>query len=109
MNIREHLTDGGVLTFNHFRPFPVIQAEQMKAAPDVYFLRSEAKRAKAEGAVIYWGHAIELFFLPPYAPEINPPEYLNHALKQDVRSGGLPRTKKDIKYKTRSYMRRGAA
>jgi transposase len=65
-----------------------------------------AKRAKAEGAVIYWGDAIELFFLPPYAPEINPPEYLNHALKQDVHSGDLPRSKKDIKHKTQSYMRR---
>ena len=24
---------------------------------------------------------LELFFLPPYAPECNPDEYLNHALK----------------------------
>ena len=24
---------------------------------------------------------IEVFFLPPYAPEYNPDEYLNHALK----------------------------
>ena len=27
---------------------------------------------------------IELFFLPPYAPESNPDEYLNHALKLSV-------------------------
>ena len=49
---------------------------------------------------------IELFFLPPYAPEYNPTEYLNHALKQDVHSGDLPKTKKDIKYKIHSFMRR---
>jgi transposase len=49
---------------------------------------------------------IELFFLPPYAPESNPDEYLNHALKQDVHSGDLPRTKKDIKHKIHSFMRR---
>ena len=41
LNIREHLVDGGVLTFNHFQPYPVIQAEQMKAKPDEYFIRSE--------------------------------------------------------------------
>ena len=49
---------------------------------------------------------IEVFFLPPYAPEINPDEYLNNALKQDVHSGDLPRTKKDIKHKIHSFMRR---
>jgi transposase len=49
---------------------------------------------------------IEVFFLPPYAPESNPDEYLNHALKLDVHSGDLPKTKKDIKYKIHSFMRR---
>ena len=48
---------------------------------------------------------IEVFFLPPYAPESNPTEYLNHALKQDVHSGDLPKTKKDIKHKIHSFMR----
>jgi transposase len=49
---------------------------------------------------------IEVFFLPPYAPEINPDEYLNHALKRDVHSGNLPHTKKDITHKIHSFMRR---
>lgn len=49
---------------------------------------------------------IELFFLPPYAPESNPDEYLNHALKLDVHAGDLPRTVKDIKHKIHSFMRR---
>jgi transposase len=49
---------------------------------------------------------IEVFFLPPYAPEINPDEYLNHALKRDVHSGNLPRSKKDITHKIHSFMRR---
>lgn len=48
---------------------------------------------------------IELFFLPPYAPEYNPDEYLNHALKRSAHSGWLPRTKKEIKHKVQSYMR----
>ena len=41
LNIREHLTDGGVLTLNHFQPHPAIQIEQMNASPDEYYLRSE--------------------------------------------------------------------
>ncbi|MDR1067415.1 MAG: IS630 family transposase [Clostridiales bacterium] len=49
---------------------------------------------------------IELFFPPPYAPESNPDEYLNHALKLDVHSGDLPRDRKDITHKIHSFMRR---
>ncbi len=49
---------------------------------------------------------IEVFFLPPYSPELNPVEYLNHALKLDIHSGEHPRTKKDIKHKIHSFMRR---
>jgi len=49
---------------------------------------------------------IEVFFLPPYAPESNPDEYLNHALKRSVHSGNLPRNEKEIKHKIHSYMRR---
>jgi len=49
---------------------------------------------------------IEVFYLPPYSPELNPDEYLNNALKRDVHSGVLPRTKKDLRHKTESFMRR---
>ncbi len=48
---------------------------------------------------------IELFFLPPYALESNPDEYLNHALKLSVLSGDLPRSKYDIRHKTASFVR----
>ena len=48
---------------------------------------------------------IELFFLPPYAPESNPDEYLNHALKLSVHSGDLPKVCSDIRHKTNSFMR----
>lgn len=49
---------------------------------------------------------IELFFLPPYAPESNPDEYLNHALKVSVHSGDLPKNGADIRHKTISFMRK---
>ena len=49
---------------------------------------------------------IEVFFLPPYAPEYNPDEYLNHALKISVHSGRLPYTTEDISHKILSFMRK---
>ena len=49
---------------------------------------------------------IEVFFLPPYAPEYNPDEYLNHALKISVHSGQLPYTAENISHKIQSFMRR---
>ena len=49
---------------------------------------------------------IEVFFLPSYAPEYNPDEYLNHALKLSVHSGDLPYMTDDISRKVRSFMRK---
>ena len=49
---------------------------------------------------------IEIFFIPPYSPELNPDEYLNHALKIHIHSGIVPRTKQDIKEKTQKFMHR---
>lgn len=49
---------------------------------------------------------IELFYLPPYAPERNPDEYLNNELKHSVHSGLHPKTKDDIVGKVRSFMMR---
>ena len=49
---------------------------------------------------------IEVFFLPPYAPEYNPDEYLNHALKIFIHSGQLPYTVEKISHKILSFMRK---
>ena len=49
---------------------------------------------------------IEVFYLPPYSPELNPDEYLNHALKLDVHSGKLPVSAQDISHKIRSFLGR---
>ena len=49
---------------------------------------------------------IEVFFLPPYAPEYNPDEYLNHALKIFIHSGQLPYTAEEISHKILSFMRK---
>ena len=48
---------------------------------------------------------LELFFTSPYSPEINPDEYLNHNLKQDVHSGIILHTKEKIHEKVEAFMR----
>lgn len=47
---------------------------------------------------------LELFFTSPYSPEINPDEYLNHNLKQNVHSGIIPHTKEKIQDKVEKFM-----
>lgn len=47
---------------------------------------------------------IELFFTSPYSPEINPDEYLNHSLKQNIHSGIIAHTKEQICRKTEKFM-----
>lgn len=49
---------------------------------------------------------IEVFYLPSYSPELNPDEYLNGDLKQNIRSGLPARSEKELTKKTRSFMRR---
>jgi len=48
---------------------------------------------------------IELFFLPPYAPERNPDEYLNNDVKQGLGRRSTPMDKATMKAGLRSHMR----
>lgn len=50
---------------------------------------------------------IEIFYLPPYSPELNPDEYLNNDLKNAVHGnkGGISRTKETIHKKTISHLK----
>jgi transposase len=41
-------------------------------------------------------HMIEVFYLPPYAPECNPDEYLNNDLKQQMKNKPRPRDKNQL-------------
>ena len=47
---------------------------------------------------------IELFFLPPYAPECNPDEYLNNHVKQGMGRRSTPLDKATMKAGLRSHM-----
>jgi transposase len=48
---------------------------------------------------------IEVFYLPPYAPEYNPDEFLNSDLKRGVGNRIMPRSKGDIVKNVRSHLK----
>jgi transposase len=48
---------------------------------------------------------ISLYYFPSYSPEINPQEYLNNILKQNIHSGMPPRNKKEIQEKADAFMK----
>ena len=48
---------------------------------------------------------ILLFFLPPYAPQYNPYEYLNNDLKRNVNRKHIPLTKSELQSNLRSYLK----
>lgn len=62
-----------------------------------------AKRVKAWLASHL--HEIELFYLPAYAPDHNPDEYLNNDLKQKLRQKPQPASKEDLIKNTRALLR----
>ena len=49
---------------------------------------------------------IELFFLPPYAPEYNPDEFVNNDVKQAMARKPVPKSKDELKQELTSYMHR---
>ena len=50
-------------------------------------------------------HEIELFYLPAYAPDHNPTEYLNNDLKQALRQKPQPDSEDELIRNTRSVLR----
>jgi transposase len=61
------------------------------------------------GKVLAWveshAHEIELHYLPAYAPDHNPTEYLNNDLKRQLRQQPQPGSKEELTKRTRSVLR----
>jgi transposase len=49
---------------------------------------------------------IEVFYLPKYAPERNPDEYLNCDVKANINTDGLPKDREELRGKLRRFMQR---
>ncbi len=59
---------------------------------------------KVQAWVAQHQHALELCFLPPYAPELNPDEYLNNDLKQQLRRRPKPNDQPTLVKQVRATM-----
>jgi transposase len=49
---------------------------------------------------------IEVFYLPKYAPERNPDEYLNCDVKANINTDGLPKDREELRGKLRRFMQK---
>ena len=49
---------------------------------------------------------IEVFYLPKYAPERNPDEYLNCDVKVNINTDGLPKDREELKGKLHRFMQK---
>jgi len=74
--------------------FLVFLNHLIREAPRKTLLIADRLSAHQTAEVSAWMEAhkdqIEVFYLPPYCPEMNPVEYLNQDLKGEVNKAGLP-------------------
>ncbi len=63
------------------------------------------KAGKVQAWVESHAHEIKLFYLPAYAPDHNPSEYLNNDLKQQLRQQPQAGSKEELIGRTRSVLR----
>ena len=66
LNIREHLTENGILTLNTFAPLPFLQAEQMRTSENDYSFRLEYVNADGFRERLYnaisYNHITQVMF-----------------------------------------------
>jgi transposase len=74
--------------------FLVFLSKLLEGATRKILLIADRLQAHKTPEVIAWVEAhkgrIEVFYLPPYSPEMNPVEYLNNDMKGAVNKAGLP-------------------
>ena len=63
------------------------------------------KAHKVQAWVTSYAHEIEIFYLPSYAPDHNPSEYLNNNLKQQLRQQPQSGSEQELVERTRSVLR----
>lgn len=109
------ITNGGAVRFMTYTGamnaalFLVFLGRLLRSTTGKVFLIVDQLRAHLTPEVLAWvaDHSarLELFYLPRYAPELNPDEYLNHDLKGQVNAAGLPHDKKEQRSRLQAFMR----
>ena len=110
------ITNGGAVRFMTYTRtmtaalFLVFLGRLLRSTTGKVFLIVDRLRAHMTPAVQRWVAAhrerIEVFYLPSYAPELNPDEYLNNDLKGRVNEAGLPHDKREVRSRIQGFMRR---
>jgi len=110
------ITNGGEVRFMTYTRtmtaalFLVFLERLLRSTTGKVFLIVDRLRAHMTPAVQQWVAAhrerIEVFYLPRYAPELNPDEYLNNDLKGRVNEAGLPHDKGEVRSRIQGFMRR---
>jgi transposase len=109
------LTNRGTLRFMVYdgaltaATFLIFLRRLVNGATRKLFVIVDNLRVHRARRVTAWARAnaerIELFYLPPYAPEHNPDEFLNNDVKQAMARRPVPRNKASLKAGLTSYMR----
>jgi transposase len=90
--------------------FIVFLTRLIASAPKKVFLIVDHLGVHEAAAVDQWladkTDRIEVFYLPKYAPERNPDEYLNCDLKANINTDGLPKDREELRAKLRRFMHR---
>jgi transposase len=90
--------------------FLVFLGRLLRSTTGKVFLIVDRLRAHETAEVAEWVAAhrdrIEVFYLPCYAPELNPDEYLNNDLKGSVNAAGLPHSKEEVRSRIQGFMRK---
>lgn len=110
------VTNGGEVRFMTYTQtmtaalFLVFLSRLLRSTTGKVFLIVDRLRAHMTPAVQAWAAAhhdrLEVFYLPRYAPELNPDEYLNNDLKGQVNASGLPHDKGEVRSRLQGFMRR---
>jgi transposase len=81
----------------------------IKSAKRKIFLIVDNLRVHKAVKVVEWIKArakqIELFYMPPYSPELNPDEYLNNTVKAQLRNQPAASSHHELKSRLNSTMR----
>jgi transposase len=89
--------------------FLVFLSKLIEGATRKILLIADRLQAHMTPAVLAWVEAhreqIEVFYLPAYAPELNPVEYLNNDMKGTVNEAGLPGDRATLQGRLLDFMK----
>lgn len=110
------VTNGGSVRFMTYTGamtaalFLVFLERLLRSTTGKVFLIVDRLRAHTTPEVAAWvarhRDRLEVFYLPRYAPELNPDEYLNNDLKGSVNASGLPASQERVRSRIQEFMRR---